>query len=185
MHSKTLLELKESFEGKVCTIFTKATCKTFTERIWREHYAIRVLKVTTDGIFGEHPYTHTKSFFYADHIIFLQEEVEIDPNNPIHKKMIEEYEEKTGKKIISDVSPHLAPTLENKPEEQTQEASPPVVVNDDNEEEASDESIFIDIEALDALTKYTKKQSENQVQGFNEFMPSKNNDRPDDLVQIQ
>ena len=180
MHSKTLLELKESFEGKVCTIFTKATCKTFTDRIWREHYAIRVLRITTDGIFGEHPYTHTKSFFYADHIIFLQEEVEIDPNNPVHAKMIEEYEKKTGNKIVSDVSPHLAPTVEGKeePQEEKTEAPPEI-------EEASDESVFIDIEALDALTKYTKRQSENQIQGFNQFMPSNNNNGPDDLIQIQ
>jgi hypothetical protein len=106
--SRTLQRLKECFEGKVCSIFTTPINRSFDEVRSREHFVVRIQEIGNDGIWGTHPYNNTISFFGMDGVLFLCEEVELDPNNPEHKAMIEEFEKKSGKKIVSDVSPHLA-----------------------------------------------------------------------------
>lgn len=163
MNAKTLMRLKATFENKVCTVFTKPVCRTFTDRLWREHYAVRVKEITTDGLWGEHPYSKTTSFFFAEQIVFIQEEIELDPNNPMHAKMIKDYEDQTGEKILSDVSPHLAPSIDYKVDIDDVVEDPdmlPVMVKEKAPvEEPEDESVFVDIASLDELAKFTRQQS--------------------------
>lgn len=178
INTKTLVRMKQTFENKVCTIFTTPVCKTFTERVWREHYAVRIIEISNDGIWAEHPYAKTKSFFVLDQIVFIQEEVELDPKNPMHAKMIKEYENQTGEKIFSDVSPHLAPSIDYGQVELEDIAEPDVLPVMEKPKE-QEETVFIDIESLDALAKFTKKQS--QVKSFGNMNPIPSNE----LVQIQ
>lgn len=168
--SKTVETLRANFENKVCTVFTHPTCRTFSERIWREYYAVRILKIDKEAIYAEHPYTKVKSFFFLEDVISLQEEVEIDPNNPEHRKLIDEYQKQTGKKIVSDVSPHLAPDVPLESEDQIEQLD-----QDDN----GDEAVFVDIEALDELIQTINNPILSKNKGFK---PSQN--QPD-LIQIQ
>lgn len=163
MNSKTLAKLKETFEGKVCTVFTAPVCRTFTDRLWREHYAVRVNEINGDGLWGEHPYSKTKSFFFAEQIVFIQEEVELDPKNPLHAKMIKDYEDQTGEKIFSDVSPHLAPSIDHAVDLEEVVEEPDMIPAMAKEkapqiEEPEQESVFVDIDLLDQLAKATKQQ---------------------------
>lgn len=154
MNTKTISKMKTNFENKVCTIFTKQVCKSFVDHVWREHYAVRVTEISSDGIWAEHPYNGTVSFFNLEHVIFIQEEIELDPSNPIHSEMIKEYEKQTGKKIISDVSPHLAPKIEDDVEETKVEEK-------NTESDINPDSVFVDIESLTKLAESTKKQQLN------------------------
>lgn len=160
MNGKTIAKMKANFENKVCTIFTKQVCKTFVDHVWREHYAVRITDISSDGIWGEHPYNGTVSFFNLNHIVFIQEEIELDPNNPVHLKMIQEYEQQSGKKILSDVSPHLAPKIESKID------SDPIIEELIEENKAPD-SVFVDIESLTKLATFTKKQQEKNSNSLN------------------
>lgn len=144
MNSKTLQNLQHRFLGKVCSVFTKPINRPFDEVHWREHFCIRVEEITPDGIWGTHPYNGTVSFFFLSEVIFIQEEIELDPTNPEHAKMIKEFEERTGEKIVSDVSPHLAPVVEPEDEEPTTEEEP---------------TAFVDIEALKELASMSKRLS--------------------------
>jgi hypothetical protein len=184
VNAKTLIRLRENFENKVCTIFTTPVCKTFTERVWREHYAVRITEISNDGIWAEHPYAKTKSFFVFDQVVFIQEEVELDPKNPLHAKMIKEYESQTGEKIFSDVSPHLAPDIDYGQVELDDIAEPnvlPVMQKQMVEEPSVKESVFVDINSLDELAKFTKNQS--QIKSFSNMnLPNVNKS---ELVQIR
>jgi hypothetical protein len=82
-------------------------------------------------------------------VISIQEETVLDINNPEHRRMIEEYEQKTGKKVISDVSPHLAPTT----------ATPVVQKETPPQDEAA---AFVDIKRLTQLAKQTKEGFDNK-----------------------
>jgi len=157
MNSRTLQILRENYIGKVCTIFTKPINRTFDDVRWREHFAIRVEDISTDGIFGRHPYNHTSSFFFMQDIVFIQEEVELDPTNPDHVKMIREYEKQTGKKVVSDLSPHIAPAL---PEQQAPKAMLPIIQNpaDLQEDDPQDgNAVFVNVDILQRLAASTKR----------------------------
>jgi len=190
MNVKTLARMKETFEGKVCTIFTTPVCKTFTDRVWREHYAVRITEITQDGIWAEHPYAKTRSFFVAEQVVFIQEEVELDPKNPMHAKMIRDYEDQTGEKIFSDVSPHLAPTVDYGEVEMDDIAEPgmlPVLAKQKQapiKEPAVEETVFVDIESLDALAKFTKEQSKIKDLAPTLPLPNFNSKPQQKLVQI-
>lgn len=114
MNHRTVEEL-QYFVGKVCTIITTSMNRNFNELIAREHFAVLVTKITQDGIWGVHPYNHEiLNFFNMQYIISIHEEYVIDPNNPEHKKLIEEYQKRTGKSIKPDLTGYPK-TKENKP----------------------------------------------------------------------
>lgn len=138
------------FVGKVCTIVTSSMNRSFDEQTAREHFAVRVEEVTLDGLWGTHPYNHEMvSFFSMNHIISLHEEIELNPENPEHAKMIEDYEKKSGQKIKSDIkkppkkSTELLPVLNE---------SPPVPQDD-----TGGDATFIDIESLERLAENTRR----------------------------
>lgn len=135
--SKTVQRM-QYFVGKVCSVFTPQINREFDELRSREHFVIQVQEVTTDGIWGTHPHRKTLSFFPMHAVLLVQEEQVLDPSNPEHKIMIEEFEQKTGKKVASDIGPHIIPTKE----------AP---------KEASLSGSFVNIDQLSAMAKETKR----------------------------
>jgi hypothetical protein len=104
------IEKLQYFLGKVCTVMTSATGRSLNEKQAREHFVVRVQEINQDGIWGSHPRSDVISFFSQDHIVSIHEEFELDPNNPEHKAMIEEFEKQTGKPIQSDIGPIVEKT---------------------------------------------------------------------------
>lgn len=178
MDIKTIKKLKDKFEGKVCTIFTRPVNRTFQERIWREHFAVKITEITHDSVWTLHPYTQTESWFNMDDVVLIQEEVELDPNNPQHIEMIKEYEKETGKKLFSDVSPHLAPKLpevihpvakEHIPLTTSIPTTVPLslpILGEMEEAQGEGDSAFVDIDWLERLAKKTKEISERPRDTF-------------------
>jgi hypothetical protein len=141
------IEALQYFKGKTCTIITRPINRQFDETRSREHFVVDIRDINRECVWGTHPYNGTVSFFPMNQIISIQEEVVLDPvNNPAHRKMIEEYEKETGKKVVSDVSPHLAPTVTAPPKPVVKEETPPP------EGEA-----FVDIKRLTQLARQTKE----------------------------
>ena len=160
MNSKTLQNLRY-FEGKVCSIFTHAIPREFDELRSREHFVVRIAEVGTDGIWGQHPMNGTKSFFFTPSIQFIQEEVEIDPNNPEHAAMIEEYEKKSGKKLKSDLlSPEIAKDVPDTTAKPTLEVLNQSDIDYGDVEASENESVFVDIDSLAKLADQTKAEFE-------------------------
>lgn len=151
MNPKTIRQL-EYFVNKVCSVFTHPINRTFDEIRSREHFVVQITEVNSDGIWGVHPYNGTVSFFALPHIILITEEVVLDPKNPEHARMIQEYQEKTGETIMSDVSPHLAPII----------PAPDKLVSigglkQQTPAPTKQEPAFVDIKHLSALAKRTKQ----------------------------
>ena len=137
MLTSTIQKLQR-FVGCVCSIISIAINRSFDEAVAREHFVIRVNEINVDGIWGSHPYNPDLiSFFSFPHIISIHEEVELSPDNPEHQKMIQEYEERTGKKIRGD----LHGITQSEPSQDTQEG----------------QAVFVDIEGLEKLAAKTKK----------------------------
>lgn len=144
------VEALQYFKGKTCTILTNPINRDFDESRSREHFVVEVKEISRECVWGSHPYNGTIAFFPMSQIVSIQEEVVLDPvNNPAHRKMIEDYEKQTGKKVVSDVSPHLAPTT----------AVPPPMVK---EETQPQEAAFVDIKRLTQLAKQTKQGFDNK-----------------------
>jgi hypothetical protein len=141
------LEKMQHFVGKVCSIFTGPLNRNFDETRAREHFVVRVEEIDCDGLWGTHPYNHTVSFFLMDAIKLITEEIVLDPSNPEHAKMIQEFQEKTGKPVVSDVSPHLAPVVG------VQKAEPPEPLV----EEEFESSAFIDIKNMTTMVRQAKQ----------------------------
>lgn len=132
------IEHMQYFVGRICTIFTPPINRSFDELQSREHFVVKVQEVTTDGIWGIHPYRGTASFFPMSYVVFIQEEQVLDPNDPEHKQLIDEYEQRTGKKVKSDIpSAHTSVA--------SQEAEPELT-----------EVPFVDIDNLASLARQTK-----------------------------
>lgn len=147
MNAKTLQNM-QYFIGKVCTIVTTSMNRSFDERVAREHFAVRIGEITVDGIWGTHPYNEEMvSFFAMPHLISIHEEIELNPDNPEHAQMIEEYEKKMGKKVKSDIKepPKKAQALP------VLNQMPPVPEN------TSGDATFVDIESLERLAEDTKR----------------------------
>ena len=138
------LEKLQYFVGKVCSVFTAPLCRNFDELRAREHFVVRVEDIDTDGLWGTHPYNGTVSYFPQEAIRLITEEIVLDPNNPEHAKMMKEYQEKTGKPIMSDVSPHLAPSLQTEPVP----VEPTI--------ETPEEPAFVDINAMSMMARKAK-----------------------------
>lgn len=141
-NSKTIQNL-QYFVGKVCTVFTTPINRNFDELRSREHFVVDIQEITVDGIWGKHPYRKTFSFFPMEYVVLVQEEQVLDPTNPEHSQLIQEYEQKTGKKIVSDVSPHLT--------------KKPTPVVEEQKKSESVEVSFVDIGKLASLAKETKR----------------------------
>lgn len=141
------LEKMQYFVGKVCSIFTGPLNRNFDEARAREHFVVKVEEIDTDGLWGSHPYNGTISFFMLESIKLITEEIVLDPKNPSHAKMIKEYQDKTGKTIVSDVSPHLAPVLET-PKAGSEEP----VINEQSQEPA-----FVDIKHMTNMVRQAKR----------------------------
>ena len=153
MKPKTI-EHMQYFVGKICTIFTQPVNRNFSEQIAREHFVIRVGEITPDSIWGVRLDENAAVWFRTDQIIGIQEEKELDPNNPEHKKMIEEFEQRTGKKIKSDLSSFKRPEPEAKKSIELpvmgQNKSPPP-------KQSGGDTTFVDITAIEKLAQKTKQ----------------------------
>jgi len=161
MKPKTLEKLNERYVGKACTIFTTPVNRHFNEQQAREHFVIEIEEINLDGVWGFHPFYGNSSFYPWSHIVGIYEEIVLDPNNPDHLKLIEEFQKKTGKEVLSDVSPHLTPPMSNTVSIQSVEtpSSDPIL------EEPDDGKItFVDIQKLARLAKKTKKDYEMKKQ---------------------
>lgn len=144
MNAKTIQKM-QCFRDKVCSIVTASMNRAFNEKISREHFVVLVDEITMDGIWGTHPYNpDLLSFFNMLHIISIHQEIELNPDNPEHAQMIQEYEERAGEELKSDMQ---APP-------RTQEETP--------SEEPEGGVTFVDIENLEALAENTKRVSELQ-----------------------
>lgn len=154
MRSKTLEQL-QYFVGKVCSIVTTSMNRSFDEQISREHFVVRIRELNIDGLWGTHPYNESLvSFFNLNHIISIHQEVELDPNNAEHIKMIQEYEKKTGTKVQPDIgkleTKEISKSVEVLP---ILEKSPALDVEDTN----AGDAVFIDIANLERLAESTKR----------------------------
>lgn len=133
MNSKTIQNL-QYFVGKVCSVFTSPVNRSFDELHAREHFVARIQEINADGIWGTHPHSGMMSFFAMPHVMLLAEEIELDPSNPEHAQMLQEFEQRTGKRVVSDVAPSPKQT------------APP------------EEVPFVDIANLEKLALDTKRQ---------------------------
>ena len=118
--------------------------RSFDEKISREHFVVRVQEITPDGIWGTHPYNHEMVSYYAmNHIISIHQEIELDPNNPEHAQMIQDYEQRKGTTIQPDIigSPKETPS-----------------------EESEGAMTFVDIENLEQLAETTRRNFETLTQ---------------------
>lgn len=141
MNSKTIQKM-QCFRDKVCSIVTVSMNRAFDEKISREHFVVLIDEITMDGIWGAHPYNpELVSFFNMDKVISIHQEIELDPDNPEHAQMIQEYEEKAGHELKPDI-----PVPAN-----VQKETPP---------EEPEGVTFVDIENLEALAESTKRASE-------------------------
>lgn len=130
----------QNFKDKVCSIISTSMNRSFDEQISREHFVVYVQEITVDGIWGTHPYNEDLiSFFAMDHIISIHQEIELNPDNPEHAKMIKEYEDRTGSKAIPDIKGTPKETPSN------------------SQEEPDGGVTFVDIDSLEALAESTKK----------------------------
>lgn len=141
------------FVGKICTIFTNPVNRNFDEKMSREHFVIRVGEITADSIWGIRMDENGAVWFSTDQVVGIQEEQELDPNNPEHKKMIEEFEKRSGKKMKSDIGSFGQPPEPPKSVElpiMGQQKSPPPKQEDGD-------TTFVDINSLEELAKKTKR----------------------------
>jgi hypothetical protein len=142
MKARTL-EKMQYFAGKVCSIVSTSMNRSFDEQISREHFVVHIEEITSDGIWGTHPYNNELlSFFAMEHIISIHQEIQLDPSNPEHAQMIKDFEDRTGKTATPDIQgvPKETPPDSEEPEGMT----------------------FVDIDNLEALAETTKRTLEAQ-----------------------
>lgn len=150
---RTLEKLK-FYIGKTVTIMTAPTNRrTFTEQQSREYYTTIVQEIGKDGVWGVHPQFGNVAFYAMSAIQSIHEEVALDPNNPEHAKLLQEYYDETGKVPVSDVSPHKTPELPIIQREKPAAEPTPAA----GEEEVP----FVDINNLAQLARQTKKNYDN------------------------
>ncbi len=157
MQPKTISTL-QYYVNKVCSIVTTSMNRSFDEQLSREHFVIRVSAITVDGIWGTHPYSEELvSFFNLQHVISIHQEIELDPKNPDHSKMIADHEQKTGKKLEGDLK-LKSPSKSNDPLKVIEK---PIESPVSDEAETGD-ATFIDIEQLELLAEKSKKSFDAQ-----------------------
>lgn len=94
------------YEGKICNVLTGPTNRNFKEesvavgkpelypRNILDHFMGRVIHVDNVWLTLQHPLIGTRSSFKIDNIIGIIEEQELNPNDPEHAKIIEQYSQK-------------------------------------------------------------------------------------------
>ena len=142
------------FIGKICTVFTQPVNRTFKEEISRQHFVIRVGEITEDSVWGCRLDEKSAVWFPMSEVISIQQEQELDPSNPEHQEMIKQFEERSGKKLKSDINFNL-PTKEVAPKSfdlpiMGQKKSEPI-------DPSQGDSTFVDIEALESLARKSRK----------------------------
>jgi hypothetical protein len=148
--SNTIKLLKDAFVGKICTIFMPPINRDFSEDQCRDHFVVEIGDICMDGVWAIHPISRTVSFFALESIMMIQEEVVLDPSNPVDQKAIDEYEKKTGAKVVGDLDPRPAETA-------------PV----------SDGSLnFVDIKKIQSLAKETRRNYD-RMDFFEKQMPKR------------
>ena len=151
------IENLQYFLGKVCSIVTVAMNRSFEENISREHFVVVIQSIDSDGIWGTHPYNHKSvSFFRLEQLISIHEEEVIDPKNPEHAAMIKEFEQRTGKKVQSDLKEPV-----KQPENLLNIIEKPM------ESSGTGDSMFVDIENLERLAEDSRRAFE-QYDKFNQ-----------------
>lgn len=156
MNPKTITKL-QYFVEKVCSVFTGPINRSFDEVRSREHFVVRVKEIDVDGLWGTHPYNNTISFFPLSEIKLITEEIVLDPTNPEHAKMLQQYQEKTGKPIMSDVSPHMAPVLKPPPAQLVNITGLKPTENKTKAAPEKMEPAFVDVKSLSSLAKQAKR----------------------------
>ncbi len=128
--------------------------RAFDEKISREHFVVIVHQIDCDGIWGSHPYNSDLiSFFNLEHVISIHQEEVIDPNKPEHAEMIKEFEQKTGKKVKSDLaSGPKEPAKKQDLLNVIQQTSP-----EPSQEPSAGDATFVDIESLEKLAENTRR----------------------------
>lgn len=133
MHSKSLEKIAELFLGKVVTIMLPDSNRDFNEKQSIDYFVCRIIEVTSDGLLGIHPLNGTFSYYKFDYIMSIHQEMELDPNNPDHMKLLEEMEKMSNGP--GDVHP-----MSIKPKETP-----------------NNEPAFVDIKGLENLAKTSKE----------------------------
>ena len=87
------------FKGKVCTIFMPTSSLPFDEETARQHFTLRVQDVDPEGLWGTNLTTDTVSFFRWQHIMAIQQELELNPEDPKHAELIQHYEQKQEQQV--------------------------------------------------------------------------------------
>ena len=127
------------FVGKVCTIFLSPINRKFDEETSSKHFVVLVRDIDVDGVWGNNLINDLVSWFSFEKIQSIQEELEIDPDNPDHMKLLEKLQEPA------------------KPADCEGCHAPPPAVPQDAEGDAT----FVDIESLAKLAAQTKKSYES------------------------
>lgn len=127
MKARTYDQLQH-FVGKVCTVFTGPINRGFEERQAIDYFVGVVEGIDETGILTYHPITKCKNYFFLHGVLGISEEQTLDPDNPEHAQMIEEFRKKKTREDQEPMPPPLHPQA------------------------APDDSPFIDIEQLAKLT---------------------------------
>lgn len=89
MTTETVKKLKD-LVGKPVTVFTENIGRGFTENQYNDYFTGICTFVGIDIIETLHPITKCKNLFFIKNIIAICEEQQLDPNDPEHKKIINE-----------------------------------------------------------------------------------------------
>jgi len=136
MNSKTPQEL-QYFKEKICTIIVPGINRAFNEQVSRQYFTGQVKEISADGIWVMNVERKTMSFFNMVNVISICEEQWLDPNKPEHKEILQEYKQRTGHELKSDLNPTTP--LQQKPPAKPQDGS------------------FVNIDELSNLAKQTKE----------------------------
>lgn len=82
------------FVGKVCSIMTISTQRTYTEQQWMDYFVGIVEAVNGFGIFTTHAVTGNKNFYKLEHIVSIHEEQCIKPGDQLYDELLEKRKEK-------------------------------------------------------------------------------------------
>lgn len=92
------LEKFRYFIGKPITIFTVDVGRKFTDNQFNDYFTGMCEAISSDGIETLHPITNCKNFFFFNNIVGICEEQQLDPDNPEHQEIINEFEKNESEK---------------------------------------------------------------------------------------
>lgn len=98
MKLSTLKKLQTSFEGKICTVLTLATCKgPIGDNQFPDFFTGIIESIDDDGILMRHAISNCLNFFAMAYIVEIIEEQVLYENNPEHAKIINKIKENLPK----------------------------------------------------------------------------------------